>query len=212
MPDTGHAPAQELRDNLRAARLVVRTIHRADPGRAVGGMVLALVMAVVGLVNAFALKVLTDAAVNGDRQAVITGPALLAANVAVMIFGNWASQTVGMGLQERATLTFDTRMTELTAGVHTLEHHERPDYLDELSKLQHNHQQLASIQNALINNVSTLARLALTVGVLAGIHPLLLLLPLAGIPSVVASVRIERMHHALQDRLRPDGGSCCASS
>jgi ATP-binding cassette subfamily B protein len=192
-----------MRDNLRAGRLVMRSIYRADPVRAVGGMALAILTAVFALLGAVVLKVLTDAVVDGDRGGVVLAAVLMALNVGFTVFGNSASQTVGMALQERATLYFDSRMTELTAGIHTLEHHERPDYLDELHTLQHNHQQLAGLHNALVNNVATIVRLLLTIAVLARIHPLLFLLPLAGIPSVVASVRIERMRHAVQNTVAP---------
>ncbi len=92
-------------------------------------------------------------------------------------------------------------MAQLTAGIHHLEHHERPDYLNELSTLQHNHQQLAGLQGALVNNIATVLRLVLAIALLAAIHPLLVLLPLAGVPSLVINVYVVRNGHRVEDRV-----------
>jgi ATP-binding cassette subfamily B protein len=94
-------------------------------------------------------------------------------------------------------------MAELAAGIHHIEHHERPDYLDELQVLQQKHQQLADVQTALVNNLATIVRLGVTVALLARIHPLLLLLPIAGIPSVLANVRVVAYRHAVEDQVAP---------
>ncbi len=192
-----------MREQVRAARLVLGYVYRADRLRAVAGMVVSIANVVVGLLGAFVLKLLTDAVVRGDSGGAIAAAALLAGDTALMVVGNWASVTIGVGLKERATLYFDTRMAELAAGIHHLEHHERPDYLDELFVLHQNHQSLADLQNALVNNIATLVRLGLTVLLLARIHPLLLLLPLAGIPSVAASIRVERFRHQVEDQVAP---------
>ncbi len=192
-----------MRENLRAARLVFRYIFRADPVRAAVSMALAVAVMVGMLFGAFVLKLLTDAAVSGDEGKVVAAAALMVANTALMVTGNFGSLAVEMGLRERATLYFDTRMAQLAAGIHHLEHHERPDYLNELSTLQHNHQHLVGIQGALVSNVSTVLRLGLAVALLAAIHPLLVLLPLAGTPSLAFSVHLMRYRHRVEDLVAP---------
>ena len=190
-------------EHLRDARIVLRYVYRADRARAVAQTAVTVVTFVVGLLVAVVLKVLTDAVVTGDRRSVVVAAALLGATVAGMVLGSWGVVTLGVAMKERATLYFDTRMAELAAGVHHIEHHERADYLDEIQVLQQKHQQLADVQNALVNNLATLVRLGLTVAVLARIHPLLLLLPVAGIPSVVANVRVVRYRHDAEDVVAP---------
>jgi ATP-binding cassette subfamily B protein len=190
-------------EQVRAARIVLRYVYRADRARAVGHMAVGVGAIVVGLLGAVVLKLLTDAALAGDLAGVEAAAALLGANVAVMVLGNWATVTLGVGLRERATLYFDTRMAELATAIHHIEHYERPDYLDELQVLQQKHQQLADVQNALVNNLATFARLSLTVVLLARIHPLLLLLPVAGIPSVVANVKVQKFRHGVEDEVAP---------
>ncbi len=192
-----------MRENLRAARLVLSYVFKADPVRAVAGMLLGLVVLVSLILGAVALKVLTDAAVDGDEGKVVFAAALMVANTALIVTGNFGAMAVAMKLREKATLYFDTRMAQLAAGIHHLEHHERPDYLNELSTLQHNHQQLAGLQDAILTNLATVVRLGLAILLLARVQPLLMLLPLAGIPSVLATVRTERNRRRVEDLVAP---------
>ena len=192
-----------MRENLRAAKLVLSYLFRADPLRAVAGMVLSMVILVSLLLGAVALKLLTDAAVSGDEGEVVVAALLVVTNTAIMVTGNFGALSVAIKLREKATLYFDTRMAQLAAGIHHLEHHERPDYLNELSILHHNHQQLAGLQDAIVNNLATIVRLGLAILLLARVQPLLILLPLAGIPSVVATVRTERNRQRVQDVVAP---------
>lgn len=192
-----------MREKWRAARIVVRYVYRADPVRSVASALVSLAMVISTLLFAVVLKFLTDAAFHRDKGAIVVAAALLAAQSATLVVGGWASTTLGVALRERATLHFDSRMAELASGIHHIEHLERPDYLDEMFILQHNHQQLAAVQDALVNNLSTLVRLVLTVAILASIQPILLLLPLAGIPSVLASVHVAHLRHRIEDQVAP---------
>ena len=183
--------------------IVVRYVYQADPIRSVASALVSLAMVISGLLFALVLKFLTDAAFHRDKGAILVAAALLAAQSATVVVGGWAGTTLGVALRERATLHFDSRMAELASGIHHIAHHERPDYLDEMFILQHNHQQLAAVQDALVNNLSTLVRLVLTVAVLASLQPLLLLLPLAGIPSVLASLHVAHLRHRVEDKVAP---------
>ena len=192
-----------MSENARAARLVLSYLFRSDPARAIASAALAVLITVGALVGAVVLKVLTDAALAGDDGQVIVAALLVVANTAIMITGNFGALTVSMKLREKATLYFDTRMAELAAGIHHLEHHERPDYLNELSVLQHNHQQLAGLQEALISQLTTILRLGTAVLLLARVHPLLMLLPVAGVPSGLVTIRKERHRQEVQDQVAP---------
>ncbi|MGI8809193.1 MAG: ABC transporter ATP-binding protein [Acidimicrobiales bacterium] len=183
-------------DRLRALRLVVRYVFRADPVRAPAGLVLAVVTQVVEVLGAVLLRSLVDAATAADGAAVVRAALLLAAALVVAFVGNWGSIAVGMALRERSTLYFDMRMAELSCAIPYLEHHERADYLDELELLHRNHQQLANVQDALVVNVASAVRLAAAVVLLGAIHPVLLLLPLAGLPSIWCNARAERLREA----------------
>jgi len=190
-----------MRKRLRAGRLAVRYAYKADPWRAAGSLAVNLVATLCDLMGAIVLKLVFDAVAAGDEAALTRAIALAAFTFSGSLLGHFASTTLGMGLRERTTLYIDTRIADLTAGIYTLEHHERPDHLDELHLLNLNHQRLAGIHDSLVSNLSGIVRLVATVGILGAIHPLLLLLPVAGIPCVLASARAVRLRHEMQDRI-----------
>lgn len=183
-------------DRLRALRLVVHYVFRADPVRASAGLAIAVVTQVVDVLGAVLLRSLVDGATAADGDAVLRVALLLATTLVVAFVGNWASIAIGMALRERSTLYFDMRMAELCCAIPYLEHHERADYLDELELLNRNHQQLASVQDALVVNIASVVRLSMAVILLGTVHPVLLLLPLAGVPSVWCNARAERLREA----------------
>jgi ATP-binding cassette subfamily B protein len=190
-----------MRERLRAGRIVMRYVFQADKARTVSSFVVGAGSQLVDFSGAILLKLLTDAAVEGDEGGVVLVAVLLALCLAGSIFGNWANLAIGMALRERATLFFDARMAELSAGIHTVEHHERPDYLDNLEVLRQNHQRLAAVQDALVGSLLTLLRLGATVLLLATLHPLLLLLPLFGLPSLWATARAERLRNDVREQV-----------
>src|SRR5262249_3108004 len=155
--------------------------------RAWSSLAVAIVASVSDMLGAVILKMITDAAVKGDTRELVACLILLAATLLGAVGANWASITLGMALKERATLFFDSRMAAPAAGLHPLEHHERPDYLDEL--LPQTHQKLASVQDSVVFQLGTLSRLVVSVVLLAEVHPALALLPIAGIPSVLAGAK-----------------------
>jgi ATP-binding cassette subfamily B protein len=98
-----------------------------------------------------------------------------------------------MRLGERAGMVMQRRLGELAAAIPTIEHFERPDYLKEVDLVRRDSGWLADAFTAMVHHASAIAQLALTVGLLAALHPLLVLLPLFGIPSLVASGQVQRV-------------------
>jgi ATP-binding cassette subfamily B protein len=192
-----------MRERIRAVRLVSRYVYRSDRWRCLASSVVTFSTVLISLFISVLLKFVTDAAIHHDGHRMAVAVALLIGTGGLTLAGYWAGLALRMSLRERATLYFDTRMAELSAGIHHLEHHERPDYLDEMFILQHNHLQLAEVQGNVVNTVATLVRLALVVLLLGNIHPLLLLLPVAGIPSVLASASVARHRHDNENEIAP---------
>jgi ATP-binding cassette subfamily B protein len=188
-------------DRLRALRLLARYTFRADPLRATVGAFITLAVQAFDLAGAVLLAWLTAAADRGDERAVVVIAVVLALTFWMDATAHWARTSVEMTLRERATLYFDTRMASLAAGVFTLEPHERPEYLDHLEVLHRNHQRLAAAQDSIVAFLGTAFRLTGTIVLLATVHPLLLLLPAFGLPSLWATARSERWRQASQDRL-----------
>ncbi|MGH9126321.1 MAG: ATP-binding cassette domain-containing protein [Acidimicrobiales bacterium] len=192
-----------MREKLRAARIVARYAYGADRAGSVVASAVTCATILLGVFVPVVFKVLTDAVLHHDRRGTEAALLLLVTVSAALLVAYWVSLSLRMTVRERTTLYFDTKMAEMAASIHHIEHYERPDYLDELFILQHNHQQLADVQNNLINSLSVVIRLLLTVILLAGIQPLLLLLPLTGIPSVLANLSVARHRHQNENQIAP---------
>jgi len=190
-----------VRDLWRASRSLARQVYRADPVRTVASTLVNVGAATCDALGAVVLKLLVDGVTAGDEGGVRLACALLAATLTGSLLGHWATVTLGMALRERSTLQLDTHLARLSLGIHHVEHHERPDYLDQLEVLRRNHQRLASVHDAMLANLTTVVRLVLVVALLGRIHALLLLLPVAGVPTLLANVKAARMRHAVEDEL-----------
>ena len=80
------------------------------------------------------------------------------------------------------------RLGALTAAIPTVEHFERPEYLEEVDLVQRDGAWACpEFYAQLILQASIVGRLVLTVGLLAALPPWLGLLPLFGLPSLLAA-------------------------
>ena len=117
-----------------------------------------------------------------------TAPTLRAAIGLALTGGTgWLLRTVGSRFtaifSDRIALAVETHVARLQASVSTIEHHERPDYLDRLQIL-HDHSFLLNhVYPSLMQYVGSAARLLITVGLLMSINPVLGLLVLFAIPT-----------------------------
>ncbi len=102
------------------------------------------------------------------------------------------SFNLNMVLREKVGELMDRRVMTLTLAIPTLEHHERADYLDEIEILRTQRDQLSSSVQALVMNVGVFCQVVGVVGLLATLHPALVLLPLFGIPSLITAATAEQ--------------------
>jgi ATP-binding cassette subfamily B protein len=96
-------------------------------------------------------------------------------------------------------LAVDTHLIGLTASAPGIEHLERPDYADELMMLRNERESFATITDAFSGNLKVFVQIGATIGLLASIHPVLLLLPLFGAPSLFTGARATRVVLASAD-------------
>jgi ATP-binding cassette subfamily B protein len=111
----------------------------------------------------------------------------------------WTSFNVRMRLRENTQVYLDSHIMNLTAGIPGLEHHERPDYLDRVELVRSERWALANPFNPLSWTLASLVQLGSVFILLGGVHPLLLLLPLGGVPSVVATLKLQRAATRLRE-------------
>jgi ATP-binding cassette subfamily B protein len=179
---------------------MLTTAFRADPLRAAGGFGLAALGSVANIITALWVKLLVQAAIAEDQHRVGVMAVLIAVSGVVSIASSLTRLDLRFRLEEVTSLYVDRRIIELTTSIAGLEHHERPRYLDELELLRSQKGMLSQSVASLIENFSMLAGLLTTGALLASLHPLLLLLPLCGVPSLVSAAVTERRMNAVRDR------------
>ncbi len=189
MPDATPRSDEPRGDRLRALRYMVTLAFRADPARATAALAASALGAASQPLSAYLLSRIIAAAVRGDVDAVTPLAVALALVGTVGLVSNLLRLDLRFRMEESTSLLIDRELIDLSTGIPGLEHHERPEHLDRLELLRSQRRMLGGSVGALIENVGTFASIVTTTGLLASVDFRLLLLPLFGIPSVLASAK-----------------------
>jgi ATP-binding cassette subfamily B protein len=161
--------------------------YRHEPSLMFWAFVLALLAALPDALLALWLKLLAD----GVLQRVDLLVRIAALGLAVSAAATWFLRTVSVRLQrrfrDRVTIALESHVARLQASVATIAHQERPEYLDRLSVLRDQVFVLDHMYMSLFSTCGWILRLGVTVGLLASIHPALVLLALFAAPTVLSS-------------------------
>jgi ATP-binding cassette subfamily B protein len=179
------------RELPRAVPALWRTFllgYRAEPRLLMASLGTTVLMMVPDVLLALWLKLLTDGVLDGDRRAVIVAALGLAASATATWFLSVLSERLSRRFRDRLAIAMESHIARLQATVATIEHQERPEYLDRLAVLRDTSFTLDHLFQSLLTNVSWLVRLVLTGVLLASVHPALALLLLAGVPAVATAV------------------------
>jgi ATP-binding cassette subfamily B protein len=129
---------------------------------------------------------------------------LAAIGLALSVTGTWFLQTVSTRVQrrfrDRVTIALESHVARLQASVATIAHHERPDYLDRLAMLRDQVFVLDHMYMSVFSTCGWILRLAVTVALLASIHPALVLLAVFALPTVLTSTWRPAVERAAQER------------
>ena len=191
-------------DRLRDLSTMVRVSWRADRVRSVGALVTSAAVSLTWSIGAVGLAWLTDGVSRGERSRAVAGVVFVAVIVAGQHVLEWANQTLRMRLREHTILYIDQRVMSLVGGLPGLEHHERADYQDRMDLLRRQRGSLANPFMPLAWTVAGIVQVGTSVALLARLHPLMLLLPAAAIPSVWATLRAESMWKKLHEEQAED--------
>jgi ATP-binding cassette subfamily B protein len=169
-----------------AMRSLLRTFrlgYRAEPRLLGLSLGLALLMMLPDALLALWLKFLVDGVVNGERRPVIIAGLGLAVSVTATWYLSLLSQRVQRRFRDRVAIALESHVAHLQASVPTIEHHERPEYLDRLAMLRDQVFALDHMFMSLFSTLGWIFRLAITTILLASIHPALVLLMLFALPA-----------------------------
>jgi len=179
--------------------LAVTVAFRADPWRASGVLVLTGATSVVGLLNAFWLKRIVDAAAAGDGRAALLGAVSIGITAGLGMVAHTSVTRMQFPLKEKTGLYLDRRVVDLVGGIPTIDHHERPDYLDRIDVLRREMHILGFAGMDSAGALGLLVQVVATGVLLVSVNPLLLAIPLFALPSLWAGAKAERIRQAALD-------------
>jgi ATP-binding cassette, subfamily B, bacterial len=179
---------------------VLKLGYRSEPGLLAAAFGLALLAALPDALLALWLKLLGDGLLRGSSRLLL----IAALGLSLSSTATWFLRTVSTRVQRRfrdkVTIALESHVAGLQASVATIAHQERPDYLDRLSVLRNQVFVLDHMYMSLFSTCGWILRLGVTVGLLASIHPALLLLAVLAAPTVLTSTWRPGVERGVEER------------
>jgi ATP-binding cassette subfamily B protein len=161
--------------------------YRHQPRLMLGSFVLSQLAALPDALIALWLMFLGEGVVQ-HRTGMVEGAAI---GLGVSTAATWFLRTASTRLQRRfrdsVTIALESHVAQLQATIATVAHQERPEYLDRLSMLRDQVFVLDHMYASLFSTLGWVLRLAVTMALLASIHPALLLLAVFAVPTAATS-------------------------
>jgi ATP-binding cassette, subfamily B, bacterial len=176
---------------------------RNEPALMITAFSLALLAALPDALLAWWLKLLGDGVLQHDGRRVRIAAVALGVSAAA----TWLLRTVSTRVQRRfrdkVTIVLESHIARLQASIATIAHQERPEVLDRLAVLRDQIFVLDHLYMSLFTTCGWILRLAVTVALLASIHPALVLLALFAVPTVLTSTWRPAVERVAQERGAP---------
>jgi ATP-binding cassette subfamily B protein len=177
--------------------------YQAEPGLLVVSFSLVLLAALPDALLALLLKLLADGVLARDRRLVVAAAAGLGASATATWFLRVVSDRVQRRFRDQVTVALESHVARLQASLATIEHHERPDYLNRLAVLRDQVFVLDHMYMSLFSTCGWILRLGVTVALLVSIHPALALLAAFAVPTVLASAWRPGVERAAEEAAAP---------
>jgi ATP-binding cassette, subfamily B, bacterial len=174
--------------------------YEAEPRLIVVSFGLALVAALPDALFALWLKLLADGVVGGRRSWIMGAAAGLAVSAAATWFLRVISDRTQRRFRDRVTIALEAHVARLQASVATIEHQERPEFLDRLARLRTQVFVLDPMYMSLFTTCGWLLRVGVTLALLMSIHPALALLAVFALPAVLTSGWRPPIERAAEER------------
>jgi len=161
---------------------------------------LALAAALPDALLALWFKLLADGVLGGRRGLVVTAAVGLGVSAAATWFLRVISDRTQRRFRDQVTIALESHVAWLQASVATIEHHERPAYLDRLAMLRNQVFVLDHMYMSLFTTGGWILRLGVTVALLVSIHPALALLAAFALPTVLTSTWRPGVERVAEER------------
>src|SRR5690349_13375609 len=193
-------PSIDLPPALPSMWRAVKRGYKAEPTLLIVAFSLSLLSALPDALIALWLKYLANGVLGANRRLAIAAAVGLAVSAAATWFLRVISDRTQRSFRERLTIALESHVAQLQASVATIEHHERPEYLDRLAVLRNQVFVLDHMYWSLFTTCGWLLRLGLTLALLISIHPALALLAAFGVPTVLTSTWRPGVERAAEER------------
>src|SRR3954467_1289196 len=178
--------------------------YEAEPRLLVVAFGLSLLSALPDALLALWLKLLADGVLARDRRLALAAAIGLGASATATWFLRVVSDRTQRRFRDRLTIALESHVARLLASVATLEHHERPDFLNRLSVLRDQVFVLDHMYMSVFSTCGWILRLGVTVALLMSIHPALALLTVLALPTVLTSTWRPGVERAAEEAAAPD--------
>jgi ATP-binding cassette subfamily B protein len=179
---------------------VTRLSFRVDPARSALLVLLTLVNAATPALLGLSLREVVARAQTHDTTGAVAFAALTAVAFAFIAIGRDVRHNVMLEVSQRVRVLLEQEAFTVSTTLDSVEHLERPEYLDRLTLLRESDIAVSGSGWLLMDSVAAAASLVVTVLLLTTIHPVAILLALLALPSLWLTKRGEqRVHEARLD-------------
>ena len=161
---------------------------------------LSLLAALPDALLALWFKLLADGLLGGKRGLVMAAAVGLGVSAAATWFLRVISERTQRRFRDQVGIALESHVAHLQASVATIEHHERPEFLDRLAMLRNQIFVLDHMYMSVFSTCGWILRLAVTLALLVSIHPALALLAVFALPTVLTSSWRPGVERAAEER------------
>ena len=184
---SAHPDIDDMPAALPSMWRAVKRGYAAEPALIVISFALSLLAALPDVLMPLWLKFLADGLLGGMTTLVFVAAGGLAASAMLTWVLRVISDRTQRRFRDRVAIALESHVAELQASVATIEHHERPDYLDRLAVLRNQVFVLDHMYMALFSTCGWILRLGVAIALLVSVHPALALLAVFALPTVATS-------------------------
>lgn len=189
-----------IRPLWRSCTAMLRAAWRTNPAKIALGLVLMAAGGAAWPLLALALKSAMNAAVHHDATgATEAGLFVGATAIGALILQHFAYVPYAESA-EMAVVELEAELMTLANGSAGLEHHEQAEYADKISVLQRELSQFHDGMLGLMALIALSVSMTTTAVLLAFLDPLLLLLPIAALPPLIAGQRAQSILSSARER------------
>jgi ATP-binding cassette subfamily B protein len=183
---------------------MLRLGWRHEPRLMLAAFSLSQLAALPDALLALWLSLLGAGVLQANRRLVIAAALGLGLSATATWFLGTVSTRVQRRFRDKVTIALEAHVARLQASIATIDHQERPEFLDRLSVLRNQVFVLDHMYMSLFSTCGWILRLGVVIVLLMTIHPALVLLAVFAIPTVLSSTWRPGVERAVEERAAPD--------